>query len=226
MLYLLAGNGAPNFGDELLVQYWLKFYRNIGYDGPITVDGKGASATAALLRNFANVDYVKTLPRHADGMEGSYADFYEQGVEYARSNLSTFEDVKGFHFLGGGYACANWRNATRMLGAVVEIGQRLSIPVAATGLGIAPFRTVSPADAEAWRKIVGGIRRRISLSRSDGKPFWKMAASVRLWCKIRPRADGTGRAETVRSIRSRGVLGLFQGRCGAVPDDCRTVSAG
>jgi hypothetical protein len=158
VLYLLAGNGAPNFGDELLVQYWLKFYRDIGYDGPITVDGKGASATAALLRNFANVDYVKTLPRHADGMEGSYADFYEQGVEYARSNLSTFKDVKGFHFLGGGYACANWKNATRMLGAVVEIGQRLSIPVAATGLGIAPFRTVSPADAEAWRKIVEGCK--------------------------------------------------------------------
>ena len=158
MLYLLAGNGAPNFGDELLVQYWLRFYRELGYDGPITVDGKGASATAELLRSFANVDYVKTIPRHAEGVEGSYASFYEQGVEYARSNLSKFRGVQGFHFLGGGYACANWKNATRLLGAVVEIGRRLSVPVVATGLGIAPFKRVYPVGAAAWRNIVEGCQ--------------------------------------------------------------------
>lgn len=158
MLYLLAGNGAPNFGDELLVQYWLKFYRGLGYDGPITVDGKGASATAELLRNFANVDYVKTIPRHADGVEGSYASFYEQGVEYARSNVSGFKDTRGFHFLGGGYACANWKNATRLLGAVVELGRLLSVPVVATGLGIAPFKKVYPVGAAAWRNIVEGCQ--------------------------------------------------------------------
>lgn len=158
MLYLLAGNGAPNFGDELLVQYWLRFYRELGYDGPITVDGKGASATAALLRNFANVDYVKTIPRHADGVQGSYAGFYEQGVEYARANLAKFKGVRGFHFLGGGYACANWKNATRLLGAVVEIGRCLSVPVVATGLGIAPFKKVYPVGAVAWRNIVEGCQ--------------------------------------------------------------------
>lgn len=158
VLYLLAGNGAPNFGDELLVQYWLRFYRELGYDGPITVDGKGASATAALLRNFANVDYVKTIPRHADGVQGSYAGFYEQGVEYARANLAKFKGVRGFHFLGGGYACANWKNATRLLGAVVEIGRCLSVPVVATGLGIAPFKKVYPVGAAAWRNIVEGCQ--------------------------------------------------------------------
>lgn len=158
VLYLLAGNGAPNFGDELLVQYWLRFYRNLGYDGPITVDGKGASATAALLRGFKDVNYVKTIPRHADGVEGSYAGFHEQGVDYARSNASKFQDVRGFHFLGGGYACANWRNATRLLGAVVELGRHLSVPVVATGLGIAPFHKVYPVGATAWRTIVEGCQ--------------------------------------------------------------------
>ena len=154
MLYLLAGNGTPNFGDELLVQYWLKFYRDIGYNGSIIVDGKGASATAALLRDFGDVKFVKSIPRHADGMEGSYADFYKEGVEYALSNLAKFKNVKAFHFLGGGYACANWKNATRMLGTVAALGQHLAAPIVATGLGIAPFREVSAADAEVWRKIV------------------------------------------------------------------------
>ncbi len=158
VLYLLAGNGAPNFGDELLVQYWLRFYRGLGYNGPIIVDGKGASATAALLKDFGNVTFVKRIPRHADGAAGSYASFYEQGVEYARSNLSKFKGVQGFHFLGGGYACANWRNATRLLGAVVELGRQLSIPVVATGLGIAPFRKVFPIGAAAWRKILEGCQ--------------------------------------------------------------------
>jgi hypothetical protein len=33
MLYLISGNGEPNFGDELIALNWIKYYRDRGYEG-------------------------------------------------------------------------------------------------------------------------------------------------------------------------------------------------
>lgn len=158
MIYLIAGNGAPNFGDELIVENWLRYYREMGYSGPLVVDGKGAKATEQLLRDYGDVKFIKGIPRHAEGLEGSYADFYSLGVEFARQNLREFEEVQGIHCLGGGYASANWNNATRLLGAAGELGRLLNVPVVATGLGISPFNTYEENDGATWKKILDSFR--------------------------------------------------------------------
>lgn len=157
MLYLLAGNGSPNFGDELLVQHWIKYYREKGYKGKIIVDGKGSSATAKLLSNFENVDFISSIPRHAEGLGETYAEFCKIGIQYADDNYQKFSDVIGFHFLGGGYASANWINATRMLATVVRLGQKLSVPVVGTGLGISPFKRLTSSDEASWQYIINGF---------------------------------------------------------------------
>jgi hypothetical protein len=154
MLYLIAGNGSPNFGDELIVQNWLRFYRDNGYSGPIVVDGKGAKATESLLRGFGEVEFVKKIPRHADGVDGLYEDFFALGSAYGETHSSEFSNVVAIHFLGGGYASANWYNATRVLGAAAAVAKKWDIPLVATGLGIAPFNVVSQSGKEAWRSVV------------------------------------------------------------------------
>lgn len=154
MLYLIAGNGSPNFGDELIVQNWLRFYRENGYGGPITVDGKGNTRSERLIRGFGDVRFVTNIPRHPQGQTGTYGDFYRIGREYAQSAAEAFREVKAFHFLGGGYASANWMNATRLLSSATNLGKLLSIPVVATGLGIAPFSPAGASDADAWKSIV------------------------------------------------------------------------
>jgi len=157
MLYLIAGNGAPNYGDELIVQNWLRFYREIGYLGPITVDGKGADRSRQLLSGYGDVQFVKGLPRHADGMHGTYTDFAELGALQVRERLSDFRDVIALHFLGGGYLSANWNNATRLIGGAVEIASLNDIPLIATGLGLAPFNFMSTDDHRTWEKLISAF---------------------------------------------------------------------
>lgn len=154
MLYLIAGNGSPNFGDELIVRNWIQFYRDNGFGGKIVVDGKGYLASQKLIRGFGDVSFISGIPRHADGVNGSYSDFYILGERYAIENLENFKSVKAFHFLGGGYASANWKNSTRMLSTVANLGERLGVKVAATGMGIAPFSSVDDLDVDAWKKIL------------------------------------------------------------------------
>ncbi|WP_132563713.1 polysaccharide pyruvyl transferase family protein [Rhizobium sullae] len=158
MLYLIAGNGSPNFGDELIVQNWLRFYRENGYKGQITVDGKGNIRSERLIRGFGDVRFVTNIPRHSEGREGTYADFYKIGKDYAADALDRFKGVRAFHLLGGGYVSANWFNAARLLSAVTNLGEELSVPVVATGLGIAPFRNLDGEGAAAWSHIVAGCR--------------------------------------------------------------------
>jgi hypothetical protein len=153
---LVAGNGSPNFGDELIVQHWLRFYRESGYEGPITVDGKGSKRSERLIRGFGNVEFVSRIPRHADGITGTYDDFYRIGTAYAKKNSADYKGVIGFHLLGGGYASAAWKNATKLLGSVTGLGRELSVPVVATGLGVAPFKLDEDGDRAPWAQILSG----------------------------------------------------------------------
>jgi hypothetical protein len=157
MIYLIGGNGAPNYGDELIVKHWIRYYREIGYEGPITVDGKGARGSRRLLRDSADVKFVSFLKRHAEGLDKSYAEFAELGREFAGENAARFSDVKLMHFCGGGYLSANWRNCTRLLGAAAELKRRFGFPLVATGLGLAPFRDTSPSDRTAWNGLLGAF---------------------------------------------------------------------
>lgn len=156
MLYLIAGNGAPNFGDELLVKVWLKFYRDSGYTGSIIVDGKGADSTRRLLREFENVEFRQTfIPRHKDGMEGNYLTFASSGIEFAKNNIEAFQGVKAIHLLGGGYTNSSWPNVMRLLGATAEISRHFGIPLVGTGLGFDPFLPMDAATRKIWSEIVG-----------------------------------------------------------------------
>ena len=156
MLYLVAGNGAPNFGDELIVKLWLQFYRDAGYTGPIVVDGKGAVATKKLLGHFDNVEFRKVfIPRHKQKMDGNYLDFAYAGYEFANNNLDAFRSVKAIHFLGGGYTNSSWPNVTRLLGGAAEIARKIGIPIVATGLGLDPFLPMDSATRKVWAEIIG-----------------------------------------------------------------------
>jgi hypothetical protein len=154
MLYLIAGNGGPNFGDELIVAHWLRFYREAGYDGPITVDGRGAGPSERLLTGFGDVAFVSRIPRHGQGLDRGYADFARLGRGFARANEDGFAKVSMVHVCGGGYASGVWRNATRLLATASELKRLLGVPLVGTGLGLGPFVDMNAADAAAFRSIV------------------------------------------------------------------------
>jgi len=155
MIYLIAGNGTPNFGDELIVASWLRFYREHGYNGHICVDGRGSHPTKKLLKKYENVEFLSNnIPRHRAGLEGSYAFFFTKGVDFARKNVDRFRGVRAFHFLGGGYTGAHWRNVMRLLGAATELGSILNVPVVATGVGFEPFVELSAEDRHAWKFVI------------------------------------------------------------------------
>ncbi|HXS16186.1 MAG TPA: hypothetical protein VN764_03305, partial [Polyangiaceae bacterium] len=61
MIYLIGGSGGPNYGDELLMALWVRYYREMGYHGPIVVDCRGRQSSERLHGHFENVYFTSFI---------------------------------------------------------------------------------------------------------------------------------------------------------------------
>ena len=171
MLYLISGNGEPNFGDELIVLSWIKFYRQNGYAGPIFVDCKSGAGARRLHPATANVQYGRFLKAMAVGKDGTVADHIQSGravVNYVLGAASVDDprkainrirsvaqddqpsidlaSIKLVHLVGGGYINGAWTNSFSLVGAASQMGKMLGCPVVASGLGVAPLDNLTKQD--------------------------------------------------------------------------------
>lgn len=162
-LYWVAEPGYPNYGDELIAAEWLRYVARVRPDVPVYVDCARPGPAAAILRNIhPHAVFVDTLarltfelptqefePEAAEGEEPCRAACIARAVvaaledegraaRYAAGIAVLRDEVRGVHYLGGGYMNGAWQENLARL-ALAPWARAKGLPVVGTGLGFAPL---------------------------------------------------------------------------------------
>jgi len=169
VLYLISGNGGPNFGDELITLDWIKYYRDRGYRGDIFVDCKSANGASKLHHDLKNVKFGRFLKALTTGKDGTVSSYIRLGREFidialgegtggdagrifsnipANEALADVKPISMIHLVGGGYINGAWKNSFSLLGGASQLARKLNVPVIATGLGLAPLAGLDQQDSK------------------------------------------------------------------------------
>lgn len=171
MIYLIGGSGAPNFGDDLILSLWIRFYRDSGYAGPILVDCKALPASLKLHGHHEKVYFSPFIKNLARGRGASFEDYFRSGREFIRNpgpppmttrdcigsaidDRLRFGDVSLIHLYGGGYISGVWENSATLVGAASELRRIYRVPCVATGLGVTPFGKLSELEKKLWVEAI------------------------------------------------------------------------
>jgi len=167
MIYMIGGSGGPNFGDDLILSLWVRFYRENGYHGPIVVDCLGGQSSEKLHGKLEGVFFTSFIKDLAKGREGDFSYYIEKGRKFfldsARDILlrlgfdESFAKVKLVHLYGGGYINGVWPNSGSLLGAVSQMRSQFGTPCVATGLGISPLGNLSSGEKTALSSAISSF---------------------------------------------------------------------
>ncbi|MEG3116812.1 polysaccharide pyruvyl transferase family protein [Salinicola sp. 4072] len=169
MIYLVSGAGGPNFGDDLILALWIRYYRERGYTGPILVDFLNNASSIKLHSEDKNVYFSGFLKSMTKGREGDFSHYINVGKSKISENLDGFSEsikqalgvprfsldqINFIHVLGGGYINGVWENSFSLLGAVSQLKKISGVKIFATGLGLSPLKPSSDSDFASINKIV------------------------------------------------------------------------
>lgn len=172
MIYLIGGSGGPNFGDDLILSFWIRFYREKGYKGPIIVDCLNAKNSESLHSDIVdNVFFINNIKGLAKGRKGDISYYIDSGVDYVQSgfaeklksifsalnirNINEFLDcITCVHLYGGGYINGVWDNSFSLISAAVELKKKAKVPLFATGLGMAPLKKMSEKERADFCRLL------------------------------------------------------------------------
>jgi hypothetical protein len=169
MMYLLGGSGAPNFGDELMLQHWLALTSaaagGSGSNHTVVVDNNSDAISTELFgARFPHARFLSVLKklrhpnRSTDLMDNvEYgARFFSSGayrkVPEVMAILPILERTEVLHIYGGGYInVAAGAKGGLLLGLAADARRMFGMRLVATGLGLSPLTIAkerSPADLE------------------------------------------------------------------------------
>lgn len=162
LFYLLGGNGAPNFGDELMARAWIDRLAVVP-GARIVLDCNAVAAPRAFfggrapgleviagLKQFCNRTVRERLGAGRD-KPGLFlaalalgAGFFESGEARRHPELALALDrlaaASAFHIFGGGYINTGIRpDSGFLIGLGAAVARAYGIPVLATGIGITPL---------------------------------------------------------------------------------------
>ncbi len=150
IVILFCYGGNNNFGDDYLLDLWIRWYRSKGVTVVVpTVDdwmsalyfGDGGVHLSGWMAQVARQEHRKRK---------SVADLgealLESGGAAAGRIIATegpWKDVvpriRGIHLAGGGYLNSYFERGWLMAATLTDLARRLSVPVFGTGLGLTPM---------------------------------------------------------------------------------------
>jgi hypothetical protein len=154
MMYLLGGSGAPNFGDELMLQHWLALTSaaagGSGSNHTVVVDNNSDAISTELFgARFPHARFLSVLKklrhpnRSTDLMDNvEYgARFFSSGayrkVPEVMAILPILERTEVLHIYGGGYInVAAGAKGGLLLGLAADARRMFGMRLVATGLGL------------------------------------------------------------------------------------------
>lgn len=168
MIYLISGSGEPNYGDDLILRLWIKFYRESGYKKEIFVDCKSIEGSIGVHQFDDNVYFGKFIKKLTTGRGFSADEYISRGYFLLENNSSfkgwnckkvskrfNLEKVEFVHLVGGGYISGDWNNSFSIFGAMQSFHEKYKKKVFATGLGLYPLAEKIPEfTIDRIRKII------------------------------------------------------------------------
>ena len=149
---LIGATGGPNFGDEAILDGWIRFIPTIQPSLRIICDGYNVANLSSFLNGRAAIQSPElslwALVRQLSG--GSFAQQSLASIRNSSDASATARELatlaQGFreaniahiHFVGGGYFNALWPTHYHLLFVATTIGQLNQIPVTASGQGLLP----------------------------------------------------------------------------------------
>lgn len=150
-VFLIGGAGVPNYGDELIVQSWLREYRARGARG-VTVSGARVPAIRGLFAEFAPWARFSEAARvERLGHKRGFFDSLEAGYRYLMNPANDSSPLSQeiltadvFHLHGGGYLNNKWPTHAFLVGLALAAKTRLGHQTIGTGLGWGPLQDPPP----------------------------------------------------------------------------------
>lgn len=163
VIYLVTSAGFPNFGDELIVEAWLRYLAIRRPLARVVVDSPRPGQAALLLRHANRravfVDTVWGLALYASSDDAGpdvNRDAPWEWVADATSRLgATPRDSEGvelllsastIHVVGGGYLNNVWPHHISLVAAVAAVSRASGARAIATGAGLTPGFTGAALD--------------------------------------------------------------------------------
>ncbi len=224
VVYLVTTAGFPNFGDELIVEAWLRHLAVRRPFARVVVDSPRPGQAALLLRHANRraefVDTVWSLALYASGRDAGPEVDPEAPWEWVAESTSRLGvapregdgvelllRANTIHIVGGGYLNAVWPHHVALVAAVAEVARTTGAQAIATGAGLTPGFTGRALDrfrADAQAFDVFDVRDRPSadlLGAVPGASFTGDDAWLSPRLHRRPR-DGSGDTGVVLCAQS------------------------
>ncbi len=149
-IYLTGGAAVPNYGDEMIVDSWLRWYVNDNHVSPDNIVVSGSRQ--GVIEDFFSARFPGLKASHQlyrsriKYRPASFVEMLQHGYEHldSRDNLNPelLKELSGtslFHLHGGGYLNNNWPEQAFHLGIGVWVKERLGAALVGTGLGLGPL---------------------------------------------------------------------------------------
>ncbi|WP_193089806.1 polysaccharide pyruvyl transferase family protein [Advenella sp. FME57] len=164
---LLGGAGAPNYGDELIVHAWIKYFehRNLNvklhfYENNAAnmskLHGSGNEIVELIFRQDL-VKIAKNVPKKTSFWSQIVRGyrFIERGgfKLYKDIDLTVFERAESVHLHGGGYL-NNWDPEKGFyIGFAAALNKHFGTKIIATGIGFGPVETSPSKQRSLFKEI-------------------------------------------------------------------------
>ena len=168
-IILSGGSGAPNYGDELILQQWIRYITTKYPLADLHVQGtsvKGLASSVKVAKNSNKPTYSTSLLSYA--LEEKNLSFFEQflrGKRYiehqvfrkdpkTQSYQEKFERCDVFHLHGGGYMNSFWPAFGFLFGVGAALKKCYNAKFVCTGIGVTPLTVKSKKEHELLKMIL------------------------------------------------------------------------
>lgn len=151
MILLVGGGGIPNYGDELIINNWLRWYHEarVAKTRGMVVEGY----RSAVLRNMFADRFPRARWSHTirdarlTFRAQSFWDALQGGIDAEKSGVPAVQKAYGqaseaslVHVHGGGYINGKWPSHAFVLGLASAAQRSAGAAAVATGIGLSPLR--------------------------------------------------------------------------------------
>jgi len=166
MIYLIGGSGSPNYGDELIIKFWLDFISSKCPNTAILAESNIPTTSIKFHNQHKNVAFLNSILKIAKNVESlSFWEQVRRGKTFFDRNgkdlydkydlyFSLFNNVDLLHIHGGGYMRSSSKNSGFLLGIASALKEKYKIKIFATGLGMMPLSSPPPELSTVAQQVI------------------------------------------------------------------------